>query len=374
MEIRINMPSKSRSQQTDESLFNVYVIDYGDNYNREDPIGYNRELEEQIKNINFRPRTTREYYESMAVYYDYMDYLLELCDNDYRIFKLRKKSGQIIVPPKPKCRNKSVQKLVKKGIRISEPKIGRESESINMAGVYEMIREMRETNPEQFETEFVEVTSKKDRPEGLIEAYHQGIERRYKDRRQRKFMIDEVDFQAEFYGFLQRKDAYYEEKKKKGKKGKKKKHKKKGTYIPYLDEVPRHKVSISMFLDKDYDEVMKELDKKAGISGSEYIDESCGILTTSADPNLAKVYDAMAREGWNPYAIFSKRDKSRTGKSVLKRFKLKKGKKKKKKHKDDDSGMYEIVIGGYDDFEQFKRDMEDGSWDNVSKGGLPWED
>ena len=105
MKIEINVDNGSRSRRYDESLFEVYCLDYGDNYHRLDSEPTS-EFERAVRNIKGRYKDIRKFNDAMGLYSAWMSYLAEK-HGGYEILKKKIKAGIVedYIPRKPRLKN-----------------------------------------------------------------------------------------------------------------------------------------------------------------------------------------------------------------------------------------------------------------------------
>lgn len=104
----------------DDFLFEVYAVDFGDNYHRTENEP-SSELERAAKKIRRRYKDVNQYLEALSVYKEYMARLM-LRHGGPKLFKIKLRDGMIpeFVPPKPRIKKTPLNKaILKKGIVIS---------------------------------------------------------------------------------------------------------------------------------------------------------------------------------------------------------------------------------------------------------------
>lgn len=325
MKIEINIDNSPQNPHA--SLSEIYVLDFDDNYHRleSEPT---TEFERSVRKIRRRYKNLNDFNSALITYDAWMEYLAEKYGG-HELLKRKIKYGLVYdyVPPKPKLKNtKELNYLFKNNIVISD--VGRRL--VDNEALDNYLDEIQE--PETIEIDFV----KKDKTiDKITQDYVESIG--YKKSKSKK---SDIDFMDEYFRLKN-------SSKKKGKK--KKKHKNNNS-----SEISLKDLCSGKYLDK--------------IKDTSYEDDTVMVIggqffNTNTSKELS-VYHALNDMGWNSYKLMKK---SNYGKSVTNIFK-KNSKKAKKERKKRDKLLIDIMTdNGYDDFEQFARDMEDFTSSNVFK-------
>lgn len=320
MKIEINVDNGKRFKRYDESLFEVYCLDYGDNYHRLDNEPTS-EFERAVRNIKARYKDIRKFNEAMGLYNEWMNYLAEKHGN-YDILKKKIKAGLVedYVPRKPRLKNiKTLKYLYKHNIVISKV----DSEIVDGDKINDYIRRIYSSdnvpNPDKIN---VDVTQ--DREAVKLSKESNNIST-YKSK---SFISD-----AEFL------ESFFTNKNKEKKKSKKKKNKK-------------DRFLITDLMNGKYDDYDVEDSENAPLMSYN------GLLLSSGMTKDIDVYHKLDEMGWHSYKLMKR---AKYGKRVTSMFKAqKKSKKKKKKNKSteyDDLLIDIMTDNGYDDFEDFQKEM-----------------
>jgi hypothetical protein len=341
MEIKINIDRRSKKYD-DPGLFQVYVHDYPEN-RVESQSEIDEALVKKVRAISSRPRTLTEYYESSAIYWEYM-YMLYEKHGGKKLFKMKLRDGVIedYIPPKPRPKSKAIRRMGKQGIHISE----RRHRNLNWAEIYAWAEDNLVNHEDTLpETKTVIDSKKADKV-----AKSLGKEMNHKSRNKSKGIASEFDYVDEYFAMRN-----IDLRRGKGKLKKSKKNKKKDLTANL----------ISTYMRADY------MDKIESTKSSDEMTVSGGFLLSSEKAETLAVYRRLAELGWNSYELM--RRQGGFTKSQLKRFKkmTKKDKKKnKKKSKVIDSSI-NMYLGdilsdnGYDSYEEFDADMMDCSYENL---------
>lgn len=329
--IQVNKPTNLKY---DASLFEVYVLDYGDNYHRL-PDEPSSEFEKEVRQIRARYKTLSKYNDAMILYDEWMNYLASK-HGGHDILKKKIKAGLVedYIPRKPRLKNTSTLKyMYKHNIIVSDVK----DHYIDMDKIDEYLEEVY---PDDFDVSSMTTSVIKDKEAERLSNEVGNVGKR----------ITTTSFVSD-QSFL---DSYFNSRKvKKGKKKKDKKNKKKDNDKYLLTDV------MNGYYDYDDSEV-EDSDNQALMSYN-------GLLLNSGTTKEMDVYRRLNEIGWNSYKLMRR---SKYSKRVASTFKpLKKGKKKKKGFNVKDS--YEDLLidivqeQGYDNFEEFEKDMLNMTADNV---------
>lgn len=345
MQITINIPRNIARYNTPD-LFEVYVHDYDDGYHQ-DTKSVDPELEQAARSISSRPRRLSEYYDSMRIYHDYMDALAAI-HGGKKILKMKIRDEVIkeFIPAKPRLKNKSLRKLAKRGIIISEPRTRHLD--------FDAIGEWAEENllPDDYMEREIEPIERVEKPsKDIVKAYRAGMStsRRYK----RGSYGSEIDYMSEY--FSMRNAMSKTTRKKKGKKD--------GT-----EDI--HRRRIVDYLYGDYEKRTQPEESNNTIA------QYNGILLSAENAETLALYHKLGELGWDSYALMKRANFNKRTLSKFKKFKRTKKKDKKKNKKSQEctveigtsfgSFMNDIAEeNGYDDYEEFSIDMLDASWDNI---------
>lgn len=312
--------SPAYSTRSDDTLFNVYVWDYEDNYHRLEGEP-SSEFEQEVRKIRRRYRDLNEYNEAKSLYYGWMEYLAEK-HGGAEMLKHKIKYGLVTdyVPHKPKLRdNKFLKNAYKKGIVISSGKGFILDEELD---------EFIEEDFSDVNTDAMNIVMVKDKEANKLAETEVSVGSKYVKSKSFKSDVDYLD-------------EYFKLKNKRSKKQLKKGKKKKDSYY-----------RISDLMKDDY------------LKGFEvYQDDpqdAFGSLLLSRSTNVdIEVYHKLNSMGWNTYKIMKKANFSKRVTELFnEKKKKKKDKKSKKKQKKFDSILVDIMTdNGYDDFEAFSKDM-----------------
>ena len=120
MDIVINTDRSNSLKNYNESLFEVFVLDYDDNYHKlgNEPTN---EFERSVRNLKARYKDLTKFNEALTIYGEWMAYLAEK-HGGYDILKKKIKAGVVedFIPRKPRLKNiKKLKYLYKHGIYVS---------------------------------------------------------------------------------------------------------------------------------------------------------------------------------------------------------------------------------------------------------------
>lgn len=320
--------SPAYSSKNNESLFNVYVWDYGDNYHRIEGEP-SSEFEAEVRRIRRRYRDLNEFNNAVALYNEWMDYLASK-HGGHDLLKKKIKYDLVTdyVPHKPKLRdNKFLKSVYKKGIVLSSGK-----------GyiIDEELDEYLEENFYDVQTDVLDTKFIKNKEAEKIAEKELDVGLKYTKSKSFKSDIDYLD---EYFKLKNRKAHKSLKNKKKGKKKNKNR-----------DKFNDYRISDLMKSDylKDFEQYQEDPESTFG-----------NLLLSRSGSEDVEVYHKLNDIGWNTYKIMKKANFSKRVTELFNEKKQKKKNKKKNKKKDKfDSILVDIMTdNGYDDFDEFSKDM-----------------
>lgn len=304
------------------SLFEVYVLDFNDNYHRL-PTEPTSELEAAARKIRRRYKKIADYLNAVAVYQEYMT-LLILKHGGPKLFKIKLKNDMIndYVPPKPRMKNTSVNKyILKQHIVLSNIN----NNEIDEEGLEEIIDEYIDKKCEEFmpvksNDKSAEKFLNKELPSTIVKK------------------MEAVDNLTYLENYFRQKNVKIN------------KEKEKNMDIPTLSQLMKGDY------EKKYLKDTSEEDDVIFYNGSFFHRSTVDEL---------EAYKKLAECGWDSMKLMKHKDVSKKVTKIMKNNK-KKDKKKKKKDKSNDDFIVNIITdGGYDDFEQFSEEMLNFTADQV---------
>lgn len=329
---------RSNFVKYDESLFEVYVLDFQDNYHRTyEP---KNELEAEARNIKGRYRNINKYRDAVNVYHEYMDYLYQKYGGK-KIFKLRKKMGDVddFIPPKPRIKKTKEMKFLKKNkivLSVVDNKNFIDYDAMEkMAKLY------------SGDIEDVKLVSSKDKYVNKIaDDINLNTRKSYYGNSNMQAFDNDMDYLDYFF----KNKNKFNKKKKKGK-----------------NNIDDGDVTIITDLMRgDYKDYFFSKDDLMSDSDSKPMMYSQSLMLSTGTVKDLEIYKALNDWGWNSYKILKKTNYSDT---IAEAFKPPKKKKKDKKNKNK-NGMnnYDGLIidimteNGVDlddieAFEDFQREM-----------------
>lgn len=334
----------------DESLTEVYVLDYGDNYHKSENEP-SSEFEKEVRKIKARYKDITKYNTACALYSEYIHYL----ENKYggpELFRLRRKAGLIneYIPPKPRIKNSKELKFLKKHKII----IGTVGRFLIDEDALDRVTEMYSNSmiPDKI---CVEKLKDKD-AEKILENDDHKYRNKYKHLKSQSFKSD-----AEFLESYFRNKNYYSKFDKKKKKKNKKKHKKHNDAI-----------LISDFMRSDYEDYYH---------GPDYMEDSDtapivmynNMLLSAGTTKELDVYHKLNELGWNSYKLMKKGQYSSRVTNMFKPPKKKKKGKKNKKEGIYDGLLIDIMsdngfdVDDMDSFAEFQDEMLNMTSQNIFK-------
>lgn len=324
MDIVINTDYSRPFKDYDNSLFEVYTLDYGDNYHRtnDEPTS---EFERAVRNIKARYKDLTKFNEALFIYNEWMNYLAEK-HGGHAILKKKIKAGVLedYVPRKPRLKNiKKLKYLYKHNIVLSPTdKILVDEEKLD-----NLIKDLHQQS--EINTENIDVVVVEDKNvDKISREFSESDIKRYKS----KTFVSDAEFLESFFNS-----------KNKTKNKKKKKNKKKSSN--------NNKVLIGDIMSGNYYDEVEESDNAPLMTYN-------GLLLSAGTSKDIDVYHKMDAAGWKSYKLMKR---SNYNKRVTAMFKPEK-KKKKKKNKGNGKGYDDLLIdimtdNGYDDFEDFQKEM-----------------
>lgn len=319
MDIRIEV-DKPRTLKYDESLFEVYCLDYGDNYHRKENEPTS-EFERSVRNLKARYKDLHKFNDALSIYFEWMDYLAEK-HGGYDILKRKIKDGVLedYVPRKPRLKNiKKLKYMYKHNIMLS--RVGKRL--INEDNINEYLSMYYPDDCINSSNINMEVTFDKDA--NKLSKDNNGITS-YKS----KSFISDAEFLESFFAS-------------------KNKQRKKSSKKSKSDSKPKTLISDIMKADYQYD--VEESDNAPLMTYN-------GLLLSAGTTKDIDMYHKLDESGWQSYKLMKRANYSKRMTSVFKAQK----KSKKKKKKKDSQGYDELLIdimtdNGYDDFEDFQKEM-----------------
>lgn len=350
MKINIVEEPRHKFVKYDNNLFEVYVLDYDDNYHKNENAP-TTEFEKQVRSIKARYRDINKFNGACAIYTEYMSYL-EDKHGGPELFKLKKKAGLIddYIPPKPRVKNTKELKYLKKNKII-----------IGTVGRFliddDKLDEVVDFYSDNMVVENIHVDQEKDKIAEKILDDDNGdkkMKSKYKHLKSQSFK-DDSDFLSSYF----KNKNYYSNFGKQNKKKNKKKD----------------KLLIKDLMRADYDKYIHDDD---------YMEDSDtapmtlynGLLLSSGTTKELDVYHKLNEMGWNSYKLMKKGSYSSRVTNMFKPPKKKKKGKKGKKSKYND--MYDGLLidimtdNGFDvedmdSFEEFQKEMLNMTSSNVFK-------
>lgn len=319
MDIVINTDRSDSLKNYNDSLFEVFVLDYDDNYHK---IGNEptNEFERSVRNLKARYKDLAKFNEALIIYSDWMAYLAEKHGGP-DILKKKIKAGVIddFVPRKPRLKNiKKLKYLYKHGIYVSPVDLR------NMVDDDELDEYLDENFPESELKKIkfnVDVTSDKF-AEKLSKEFSDADIRRYKS----KTFVSDADFLESFFNSKNK---------------------------------TKNKKKIST---KKEPILLKDLMSDNYVPGVEDSDNSTlmvydNLLLSAGTTKDIDMYHKIDDCGWQSYKLMKRANYSKRMTSMFKAQKKSKKKKKKNKSGYDDLLIDIMTDNGYDDFEDFQKEM-----------------
>lgn len=328
MEININLPSHNSNSTWYDDLSNVWVLDYGDNYHKRDDEPMS-DLERDVRKLKGRYRDLIKYNQALIIYDEWMSYLSDRYGGS-DILKKMIKNGLVdeYVPRKPRLKNsKTLKYLYKHKILVSSLPSGGK---IKDDDAFDKYMERYFPEDEYVEPQFNIV---KDKIANKISA--------------------EYDTSPYFKSYSFASDAQYLEQYFSSKNKPKKKDKSKG----------KKKKEDPILLKDIIDGVYKPDPNAEDESDNAYVRPYGTLLLSGSRTKEMEMYHKLNEAGWNSYKIMKNAKYSKRERDMFKP--IKKAKKKKKKRTEkmmkqlgvEDSIVQIINDMGYDDFEDYQREM-----------------
>lgn len=327
MEIKINLPQSKDGGKVYDNLFDVWVLDYGDNYHKRDDKPMS-ELELSVRNLKGRYRDILKYNHALIVYREWMSYLAEKYGGEDILKKMIKNSLiDEYIPRKPRLKNtKTLKYLYKhKIIASSLPSGGKIVD----------------------EDKFDDYMDTWFPPETYIEP----TVKTANDKMANK-ISEEYDASPYFKSYSFESDAQYLESYFSSKNKPKKKNKKN-------KKVKEDPVLIQDIIDGYYSYDNNADDE----SDNSYVTPYGTLLLSGSRTKEMEMYHRLNEAGWNSYKIMKNAKYSKRERELFKP--LKKAKKKKRKNTEkmmrhlgvEDSIVQIFEDMGYDDFEDYQNEM-----------------
>ena len=323
--MRIDIGGGNKKKQ--ENLMEVYVLDFDDNYHRlaNEP---SSELERAARSLKRQYKNLKKFNEALKVYNEWMEHLA-IKHGGWQLLKRKIKDGVLedYVPGKPKLRSKELRYYFEHGI------MPRDSKQPIIKDFSKIERYINTVYGDDTVEDIVKIKEEKE-VKNLLENHVSSY--KYKS----TMNASNIDILDEYFAM---KNSNKKNKKKNKKKGKKRYRK---VYEP----------SLSDYMSGDY---LYDIEDTTDTDESEYVMYNGKYLSKDAAEEL-ETYHKLNELGWNSYKLM-KGQGFRT--SIAEMFKeekkrKKKEKKMKKKRKKSDNILVELMTdGGYDDFEEFQREM-----------------
>lgn len=350
LDIKISTSSRNFVKY-DNSLFEVYTIDYGDNYHRSESEP-SSEFEREVRKIKARYKDITKYNAACALYAEYIRYLEDKYGGP-EIFKLRRKAGTIneFIPPKPRIKNTKELKFLKKNKII----IGSVGRFLIDEEAFDRVTESYE---ESMIPENISVEKLKDKEaEKILDSDDFKYKNKYKHLKSQSFKSD-ADFLESYF----RNKNYYNNfsKKKKNKKKNKK------------DKQNNESIMISDFMRSDYEDYYYGADHMEDSDTAPIVMYNNMLLSAGTTKEL-DVYHKLNELGWNSYKLMKKGPYSTRVTNMFKPPKKKKKGKKNKKEGIYDGLLIDIMsdngfdVEDMDSFAEFQEEMLNMTSENIFK-------
>lgn len=325
--MRIDIGGGSKKQQ--ENLMEVYVLDFDDNYHRlgNEP---SSELERAARNLKRQYKNLKKFNEALKVYNEWMEHLA-IKHGGWQLLNRKIKDGVLedYVPGKPKLRSKELKYYFEHGIMPRDPK------QPLIKDFSKIDRYIDEVYGDNTIEEIVKIKADKELKELLSEHVSSY---KYKS----TMTASNINILDEYFS-IKNASKRNKKNKKRNKKGKKKYTK---VYEP----------SLADYMSGDY---LYNIEDTEDIDNSEYVMYNGRYLTKESAEEL-ETYHKLNELGWNSYKLMKGQGFRTSIADMFKEEKKRKKKEKKmaKKKKKSDNLLVEIMTdGGYDDFEEFQREM-----------------
>lgn len=311
------------------TLLEVYVNDFGDNYHRTDNEP-STELEKASRKIRRRYKNIGDYMMALGTYQEYMA-LLALKHGGPQLFKIKLKEELIndFIPPKPRMKNTAHNKLLmKKKIMISRANVNQ----IDEEKLYETLQAM----DEDFHGDDAIVTD--------TETKDHIANRIMKDEDLTKVNIRKVG-QISSIDFL---EEYFHNKNKVKSREK---------------EEETKAVSLTMLASDKYHELVKDTEEEDDIVFYR------GNYMNKQTVEDLKVYQQLGEFGWDSIKLMKQKGVSKRVTNIVKnqnKMNKKKNKKGKKKQQQSDAFLVQVMTDNdHDTFAAYEQDMLNFTSENV---------
>jgi len=302
-------------------LFEVYVVDFGDNYHRL-PTEPSSELEIEARRIRRRYKNLTDYMRALAIYQEYMS-LLAQKHGGPRLFKIKLKNELVedFVPPKPRMKNTEMNKFILKNkiivgniksVKIDEELLEKYVEDVSDEQHVEVLEPTAAFDP---------IANRVIKEEGSSLVSIKKVQK-----------ISNIDYLEEY--FKTKNVIKHEEE---------------------IKDVP----SIKEIMSGEY------LDKIKDTSDTDDVLFYKGNYMHRDSVEELQVYQTLGDLGWNSLKVMKSKDVSKNITRIMKE-RTKKDKKKKGK-KNDDFLVQVMTDGDYENFDAFQEDMLNFSSANIFK-------
>lgn len=312
---------------TDDFLFEVYVVDFGDNYHRTDDEP-SSELERAARKIRRRYKNIHDYIDALAVYREYMAYMM-LRHGGPDLFKIKLREDLIpdFIPPKPRMKNTPFNKtILKKGIVLSRVDTKHLNEDL-LEQTVQLLSQDVEDDGLIIDTETKVKPVDKMLKRGEITPKVEMKKIRH---------ISSIDYLEEYF-------------RNKNFVAAKKKEKEKDEGLIPLTDIVSGKALEDLNDTTEQDDIIFY---RGNYMNREAVDE-------------LQLYQKLGELGWNAVKIMKDHKVSGRITKIVKNQKKENKKKKKKMMKGNDFMVHVMEDAGYDSFGDFERDMLNMTSDNV---------
>jgi hypothetical protein len=335
----------------------VYVQDFGDNYHRmaNEPTS---ELEAKARNIKRRYKDLDDFYNAEYVYYTYMNQLYEKYNGkNYFNMKLDANLIKDFIPNKPRLKaNRLNKSLYKMGIIPGGKPV------ITPEYIDEFCRqhdEWRAQQPPLTEEEIEAMYNPSKKEKKMVKKMYEKMEMKRNPYNYKLSEGFDIDMMNDYFGTVNSSGTPKELRKlkKNGKYGKARKRKK-------------VRITIQDYIDGTYENKIQQFDPLLGQGYSSNLMMTGGQFITAKTQENLEMYDTLIRLGWSREQAIRMTNVDKKVARGYEKDMNKKVKKSKKKQKKVEKMMIDVFVDNdvYDDFDDYVRDMEDFTWDNISKG------
>ena len=308
-------------ENSNSFLFEVYAIDFGDNYHRlsTEP---STELERDARRIRRRYRVLTDYLKAVDIYTEYMS-LLAVKHGGKRVFDLKLKYEMIeeFIPPKPRMKNTTLNKfVVKNKIMLSNCK----RMEIDEEKIENYIENVSDTDVRELE------------PTGALDpVVNKIIKEEGSSLSAKKIQkISNIDYLEEYF---KTKNVMKEEEE--------------------LKDVP----TVKEIMSGEYLEKIKDTADQDDVIFYR------GNYMNRGSVEELQVYQNLGELGWNSLKVMKNKDVSKRITKIMKDKDKEEKKKKKNKGKKDDFLVKVAMDGDYDNFSDFEEDMLNFTASNIFK-------